>query len=957
MSSWRRFSAAGQRSIQKADQLVKLVTGLEPDNEYFQVYVSFVQKNLAEHNFQTTNEHEVAHRYRGLLEKFSMHGQLRAMETLSRHIDSLFRQQPKELLLINDVLRLLLELSDTPTHHEYTPTLSSIEKETSISWEDIIAEEPLVGSHWKAEEEVEIDTDSESADADTTKVVESWNSELLDEEGHWAHDWRNFQAEERRVAFRQREYRLLNDLQYWNQPPKASIYKQYDPDDPCSLVPALETHRIDETESIFQPWKVAEERDLVRECLFMMGGASTPVFTVLEDGTVQVDNELRLLHATERSLRDILEWFAECGSAVNRVRNYIARVSSGVGARNLTEEAFANALSSLLLELDQDIAELEMMFQPYMRAMQKAGEQEVCTLMELQTRLSLKTDIFRDFSSIIGGVRAEDVASSADLTNTLLSTLHTRAAYYEFACQPHKLAVIMQVLARTVEPYLRMIHSWIQQGVLDDPFDEFLLVRQSPDDIQTDDWYHTYSIRTHPSADTNKAGPAVPTFLVTSCRDVLTCGKSLAMIERLDAKQALRCKSAYGRPLQDEIAELLDPGRAVAPEIGSGDRGRDVGEVPRAMSALLGLDTPDHVQPDENRDISEAPPTPPATLHPTTHTLPTALAQRITAQKLAVGNHLTRLLLDKCGLREHLRALQAVCLMTAGPVMHAFSGRVFRNMQAKKLPAKPELLNSIFAESLADYAADYPFVDRRLVHFALAGATTTRYGGDVAEVLNRVTISYDVPHPLRPIIPPSTLSTYTTITRALLQIKHAMTQLEENGRDWSRGRGGRGAAKRDVELERIRLGLKLRLRHFVGSLWAFFMGGIIHAECAKLDSQLGTAQGMDELITLHEKFVTGGRDKCLLGSKTAVLWNLISSLLQLCTEFAGLCRAMDERALPSDDNDHYEPSMQDVTVDFEHDLRRIWDKSEREIASLGKTLEAVASHGVEHLRSLAAALA
>lgn len=66
------------------------------------------------------------------------------------------------------MLRLCLELSFSPTRHDYQPGKTSAPVvEDLLSWEKIIAEDPLVGPHWtsaSADEEFPTNSSGDTSD-------------------------------------------------------------------------------------------------------------------------------------------------------------------------------------------------------------------------------------------------------------------------------------------------------------------------------------------------------------------------------------------------------------------------------------------------------------------------------------------------------------------------------------------------------------------------------------------------------------------------------------------------------------------------------------------------------------------------------------------------------------------------------------------------------------------------
>ncbi|KAJ3131464.1 hypothetical protein HDU90_008273 [Geranomyces variabilis] len=946
-----------------------------------------VYRQLMNHNYQTTNEHDVERRLYGLVEKFEMHGQTDVAEVLSDRLDRL--ASLSAIRVVYDVLRILLETSVSPTHHHYEQTAETRHThEPDLTWSEILAEDPLDGQHWMDNETgdagLESDPESESSDSDEAPIYDK------------AADVRHRQqgprslpkaAEELRQGARQTSAFL--NAQYWNSGRKDVLEDvDFRPDDPNTLVPALVTHR--KFSSTFSYLTLAgdayiREADLVRECLYLLAPSrrcsSSPVFDVNEEGLVKVKkSQLTLTHATQPAMWAMLTWFAQGATAVHRVRRFADTVSAEQAKRTLTEQALANGLLGPIADLDIEIAKLEEWHQPYFREMNKSGEQDLGTLTALRVSLAPFISRFSDLEMLIPESTTYS-ASPAQTATNLLTLVYAAVATCDTAClRPERAAVLLDVALSAMKPQLEMMHAWIYDGEVEDPRDEFFVVRSKTKSCE--EWERVFVIRSESHTGSAQVVPGV----FTDVKDaILACGKSLKMIERIDPAQAMSLKSDSRKPLHEMLAAAVrfeiyasaetpasieqihavkdSPAPHALAAVAGLSGGGDVARLfPTACAAFLNTGVPLSTTLPTKR-VARAKPT--VTVRPALTVLGDALAQIVNARYDAVADRLTQLLFTQCHAQQHFAALQAVFLMTDGGLMHPFCEDLFAMARSGRLASRPHALNAAFADSVAANAAipqpGWSRLDASRFSFSVPPpkpltATTAR-----SDITMAISIAYNVPPLLTSIITPASIAKYGDVARVLLRVKFAEAELVREGCGGTGGRRGGGTGHE----ARLRAALRVRLMHFVASLRGFLMGAVIHAECTTFAERLKTVKGMAELIALHDAFVSAVRDRCLLSEKARVLWTRMAEVLEVAMHFAELCRARDD----NDENSHHDgrsAASHDDSADhqrlladahaFEDALRKLQRAAEDEVALVQKDLEDLARHGVQHLEALAAAL-
>ncbi|KAJ3181280.1 hypothetical protein HDU87_001411 [Geranomyces variabilis] len=951
-------------------------------------------RQVMNHNYQTTNEHDVQRRLYGLVEKFEMHGQTDVAGALSDRLDRLAKLSA--ISVVYDVLHILLETSVSPTHHHYEQNVETRHThEPDLTWSEILAEDPLDGQHW-VEDETEDPGLESDAESDDSEADEAPRYDGPAEVGSLHQGPRSLSKAAAGLREAAQETSAFLNAQYWNYERKDVLEEDisFRPDDPNTLVPALVAHR--KFSPSFSYLTLAgdayiREANLVRECLYVLAasrrGSSSPAFDVSEDGLVTVKKvQFTLTHVTQPTMWAMLSWFAEGATAVHRVRRFVDTVSAEQARRTLTEQALANGLLGPIADLDIEIAKLEEWHQPYLREMNKSGEQDLGTLTALRVSIAPLISTFSDLGMLIPESTPLRT-SPAHTAASLLTRVHAAVATCDATClRPERAAVLLDVALSAMEPHLRMVHTWISDGELEDPRDEFFVVSGTTNS-SCEEWERGFVIR-QSEARTGSA-QVVPCVFHDVKDAILACGKSLKMIEHIDQAQAMRLRSGSRIPLHETLASAVrselyasaDTAAQVKPYIGESDSsapnppvavaaglsgGGDVTRLfPTACAAFLNTGAPTGTTLPAKR---VAPAKPAVAVRPALTVLGDVLTRIVNARRDVVAERLTELLFTQCQMQQHFAALQAVFLMTNGGVMHPFCEELFAMARTGRLASRPHALNAAYADCVAANAAipqpGWSRLDASRFTFSvppLRKPTTSTTS--LCDITATISIAYDVPPLLMSIITRANIATYQDVARVLLRLKFVEAELVREGCGGGTG-GRRGSAPRGAAREaRLRAALRIRLMHFVASLRGFFMGAVIHAECAVFAERLETAKGMGELIALHDAFVSAVRDRCLLSEKARVLWTRMAEVLEVAVRFAALCRARDDgedlhdgRAASPDDSADHQRLIADAHA-FEDALRKLQREAEDEVALVQKDLDDLARHGVQHLEALAAALA
>jgi gamma-tubulin complex component 5 len=207
-----------------------------------------------------------------LVEKFAVLGREDIAEPLEKMLPYILSQDANV-----EILTTLLALSDRPIETMEFDEAKFVVKEVEengVTWEEILADEPLVGDHWNEPEY--------SGSEDEEDRVYEKKSTIL--QGATIPEY-----EEKRNVHMDEGLSKVNDEflqgQYWTRRRKYVVLnKEYDPelDEGTSLTILVDLDQYDDQ------YYLLTELDAIREILFMLSGWNCVLFTV-SNTSIKVD--------------------------------------------------------------------------------------------------------------------------------------------------------------------------------------------------------------------------------------------------------------------------------------------------------------------------------------------------------------------------------------------------------------------------------------------------------------------------------------------------------------------------------------------------------------------------------------------------------------------------------------------------------------------------------------------
>ncbi|KAF8253104.1 hypothetical protein K440DRAFT_577021 [Wilcoxina mikolae CBS 423.85] len=537
------------------EQLVERETGLNNENdlENFTIARDYALNKIKGHKFARTNQFDVISRLEGLEEKFRILGGEALADALQTRIAAL-----KDLTDISgpnnyapEVLHLLLELSKEPLKNTRLEDLDLLEPPSppkELTWEDIIADDPLEGEIWK-----DVDFGAESSDAwsgDEMAVLPI--RERLRRAGEEAKNNNAKRRKRRRgdeESDEEEEYRVagveaffidgdhegletLKDAQYWERKTDATD-KEVD----VALGGATKLDDI---------WLVSELQAL-REVIFMLLGHPCALLRKGRENdecVVWIDPEelqkrFALRHTSLRGFDAVLEWFAEKGTSLNRIRAFTQNKEDSP-----ERQSFVAAVDEKLAELNKELITIEEKY------VGKGASQSV-SLLALQSQIEPMIRPFGSLCRIITNLN----------TSSHLEQLYLAACALQSTGSIPSYRFVATIFFSCLRTYLRPIRLWMESGSIP-PTGDFLISQTKPNaEVELGSFWHTqFQLRRTPHGSLN-----APSFVHPVAERILTTGKSVVFLKHLIPSSTTTSDNIEELNTDITFEDVCFPGTELAP--------------------------------------------------------------------------------------------------------------------------------------------------------------------------------------------------------------------------------------------------------------------------------------------------------------------------------------------------------------------------------------------------------
>ncbi|EJD01366.1 uncharacterized protein FOMMEDRAFT_158502 [Fomitiporia mediterranea MF3/22] len=918
----RPLSRLSQRSSTRQTRaliqtLVSQVTGLTPDvdDEFDEAYDTAIRRidSLAKHAVSPDLQ-TALRRLRG----FSKKARIQSNDELADAFDIVERKLQEEIqkksdldneistAKLSDHLQLLYLLASPPSSstNEFAARLvdgvQSPSAPATLTWADILKEEPFEGQHWQGAYGLppgSIAEQWEEGSTDSSPLLSPVNDSELDEredlfstleydnstdaservltpplDGNTRPTTQDRLVESLRLRL---ELDALQKQQFWKKSWRtdAQLDREFDLGEPSTLGPSF--HRATDKSHYVKPEneRYINEHDAVREVLISLQGRTSILFEqeVNKDGvpSMKVSRDVpKLLHLTPSAQQSILSKFALLATTLNRLRIFLAAVvhdvvdaSSKNSSRTL--EAFAEALELQVISFEACMARKE---ETMLRAHTQTGRSTVVSLLSLEKDVRHEfSDSFDELLGIIDSIFLDTAWLSRDrilsrvklspssFTSRLLDSLFDSIQRKESFGDTTSATLLMQVFCRTAEPVWKMLGDWLHNGIFmpevsdsisaqDTVPQEFFIESNGLDLMDIDFWDYGYSLRFCSSdEDTSSDLTSVPIFLRPLANKVLSAGKSIGLLRILGHSPSLN-----------------EQGKLSAREWTS------------FGAFMLKLVRGEHLFVASEADIH--------TTNITADNVSLSLSDYLLPICADAEKTLKDLLYTECDLLRHLHTTEDLFLSRKGDIIADFCDALFTAIDAKKIWTDYHFLNTAFREAVSSRYSHQ--IDSSLVRLSYKSSSKVALLRSV-KCFDGLTVDYAAPFPLAFVISSNASRVYNAVFVLLIKIRRAKTFLDNillriSAADTTRSRD---------ELKTFYV-TRSKLSWFVNIFLDFVCSYVLHVEIQRLHASLQGADSLDDIIGLHQKHLSTIERLCFLDDKTSSLQRALISIFDMCISFS-----------------------------------------------------------------------
>ncbi|KAK9817974.1 hypothetical protein WJX72_005158 [[Myrmecia] bisecta] len=442
--------------------------------------------------------------------------------------------------------------------------------------------------------------------------------------------------------------------------------------------------------------------------------------------------------------------------------------------------------------------------------------------------------------------------------SALLNLLHSWAARVAGDAAARRL--VHKLLQAACCPYFRSLERWLCEGVVDDPYSEFMVQENkavSKDSLSEDEqsayWYHRYTLR--PAEAASKAGRStgsaaadpphdVPIFLEGSKTTILTTGKYLNAIRE--------CGRPVVRPLAADVHIEYDAGEAYVAHIEACFRA--------ASAALLGL---------LQRELGLG-----DTLAALKHyflldrgdllisfmdTAEEELAKPATDVSVARLQALLELAVRTSSASSDPTSEDLMCTLDHRSLL----GMLKHIFQHREEPHRLSPLKGAVPASTSPSAADRNLLKSRLGREALM-------------------LGYKVEWPISVVVSQQAMTQYQLIFRHLFELKyveHALNNI------WRIFQTSRALFRQSQAVLKRSYGLCQQMMHFFHQYLLYVTFEVMEPLWHTMQTHIKAATTLDQVMAAHKEFLRRVLKGCLLSRKVKLLRNLMD-LKALALRFA-----------------------------------------------------------------------
>eukprot|EP00052_Salpingoeca_macrocollata_P009775 m.76845 g.76845 ORF g.76845 m.76845 type:complete len:1000 (+) comp17250_c0_seq4:44-3043(+) len=694
-------------------------------------------------------------------------------------------------------------------------------------------------------------------------------------------------------------------------------------------------------------YTTVSEQVIVRETMWMLLGCTVSAYTI-HNALYQPNENFVVSHTSPGALANLQRLFSNFGNCLNFLRRKSAWL---LQQQAPTLQAVGRSLELALMEFASMVTKME---------------KSPPTLLRLESLLQRPRRTFEEVARVLAAVVTTELEqlpsrcrSNSKCVSALLSSLQSALSsdiMVERQLENPELFTLLFVDA--LEPMMEKLELWMQQGVLHDAEEEFLVIPrvgdatarprrtpketgEPPEGMVVDsfaEWQTKFSPRildaegTHTSTTLTDGllyNPhLVPTLLKPYIRKILVAGKNADLLRQLGCLDLSACRTGLFSTLRQSVVtgdlaeDLFDTKVQLDPMTELQQQDITSSQMDQCDVLLeMNLDTlfehPFHSRPQRLRAV-----------HGPLPDLTARLGAFIDSVYQASSRRLMTHLWTKCQLAEHLAVMRGHFLMEAGNSMHHVCTALFESLAHGGLDRSPAVLHTVFRFALRESAASDLCENLWLV----CGENQT-----LVTSVEALSLHYHAPFPVDIVLHRAIQEQYNQVFRFVLRLKQGLWAID------SLPSKELESLRKLCNVHKLYL-LRNKILQCVHGIYNYFMTRILHSLGKAFAAQVLRAQDLDQLLAWHQQYMNEVRERCMLHEGVAMVKDAIDRIIESAQKYRSLVHGI-----------LYPASAQQPVTEREFAaLESDFNKCEKFLCSL--LLSQARRGAYPHLESLAIAL-
>jgi Gamma tubulin complex component C-terminal len=651
------------------------------------------------------------------------------------------------------------------------------------------------------------------------------------------------------------------------------------------------------------PYNRTSERDIIDKVIMMLLGLDTDIF-VIENSEFKIHKKIEVSHLTPSCLTNTLKFFIDLGSVL-----YNISLSSETLKKDecLTHQYFGEACHQLHKEFLKTFLSIqeEMAVQSGNTSRKSLSKLPQNTI----TLISLKNTLYSLYEhAVLIKTATENLSKNPETkTSTLLNYLYT-LIQRNFSLTDHSgFCVLIQLFLSSIKPFIEDLCVWLSQGTLSRLDQGFCIQKTDEKKDMIESWESTFIIRKSEGVST------VPVFLRHLESEILTTGKNMMLIRKIEEQifdHVLPPPSKLLLNLYETLYGTLKQNSSQFYSDKESDNKIFIYPVSWNCNKLTTVDL-ETVSKFTEFDMDTS--SPPKILDPCSFSIPShsfkhesepktlyrpkiwvsfqsildhSLSNTITQLHNDTCSYLLSLLREKFNLQAYFNSIRDILLMENGECMRNFIKYLNKKANLKESFDNSYELTNIFSESIKSIK------HKELCPYFTCEIRDTKSLNSI-DSFEIIRINFSPPTPLEIFFDSSTIKAYQKLFTRILQIKRALY--------CSRSTKWRSREKLVIKVpERKYLVFQKKLIHFTSCFEEYIMQNVLHSCANFFKSEEIKAKSIDELRTIHQKYLIEVLDKSLLSAKTTPLNNAVTAVFNSCIKFFKLTTRISTGKLEED---------------------------------------------------------